>query len=522
MSNEELLIKLERLKKENESLKKRNDILMIEKQKDQQEIYELNQKLNKALLVISNYQEKYNIERIKPFISKGEKLNDIVINELEEEIKKKRKTNKGKKYKKRAFDYEKYVQETRYIEPEETHCEKCGQELVKASEKVRYCVEIEPAKIKVIKLIKITKKCPKCNKENNKIYYPLNNDVLGSSILSPSLGAYILYHKYELGIPFEHLSNHLSKSVGFEISKQNLVNYAAKISNVLNPIYEKMKSDLLNNEVKVMHSDETTLVVSKRPKEDKNRKNSYVYVYNSSFYDEKQIRIYDFQETRSIDSTTKWLKDYDGIVVCDNFEGYNKLKKNNGVTLQKCWAHVRRRYVDIVKNIKEKDRKNSKAYQILEIIKKMFDFEKAYRAKKLLPYQIVARRKEDITPIKKELEELIKEVNPLKGSALYHAIEYTKDCWDDLFTFMDNGYVEMTNNAAERAVKPFVIQRKVFQTSGSYAGARYTTKLFSIIQTCKINNVNVEKYIEYVLGNIEKEKIENLLPYSEKVFKNKL
>ena len=57
----------------------------------------------------------------------------------------------------------------------------------------------------------------------------------------------------------------------------------------------------------------------------------------------------------------------------------------------------------------------------------------------------------------------------------------------------------MTNNTAERAVKPFVVQRKVFQTSGSYAGAAITTKLFSIIQTCRINNINVEKYIEYVL-----------------------
>ena len=82
---------------------------------------------------------------------------------------------------------------------------------------------------------------------------------------------------------------------------------------------------------------------------------------------------------------------------------------------------------------------------------------------------------------------------------------------------MNNGYVEISNNIAEQAVKPFVIQRKVFQTSGSYAGARYTSKLFSIVQTCKINNVNVEQYFKYVLENINNECIENLLPYSEKI-----
>ena len=108
----------------------------------------------------------------------------------------------------------------------------------------------------------------------------------------------------------------------------------------------------------------------------------------------------------------------------------------------------------------------------------------------------------------------------MKGSALEGAINYTKECWDDLFTFVNNGYVEISNNIAEQAVKPFVIQRKVFQT-WSYADARYTTKLFSIVQTCKINNINVERYFDYVLKNINNEQIENLLPYSSKI-KNKI
>ena len=67
--------------------------------------------------------------------------------------------------------------------------------------------------------------------------------------------------------------------------------------------------------------------------------------------------------------------------------------------------------------------------------------------------------------------------------------------------------------------KPFVVQRKVFQTSGSYVGAAITTKLFSIIQTAVINNINVEKYLNYVFENINKEPIENLLPYSENILK---
>lgn len=509
-----------------EEMLKRIQELENELEKTKVELYETNKKLNEALVKIANYQEKYDIERTRRFIPKGEKLNSIIINETEEiikEEKKERKTNKGKKYNKKKFDYEKYVVETRVINPEEKNCDVCGSTLVDVSEKVRYAVEVIPSQIKVIKLIKKTKKCPNCNKENKKLYYPLS-DALGGSILTPSLASFIAYHKYELGIPFEHLASHITNSIGFEINKQNLANYMSKIALLLEPIFHKMKEDLLNNESKVIHSDETTLVISK-PENETNRKKSYVYVYTSSFYDSKQIRIYEFHESRSIDITKDWLVNFKGVIVCDDFEGYNKLaKENTNIKLQKCWAHVRRRFVDILKNLNEKEKRNSLSFKILNEIEKLFNLEKGYKKNKFVPSQIVEKRNKDFIEIKEELYDLVFNCNPIPNSSFEKAINYTKDCWNDLFTLLNNGYVELSNNTAERAVKPFVIQRKVFQTSGSYAGARYTTILFSIIQTCKINNINVEKYLEYVLSNIDNESIDKLLPYSNYMnkFTNKI
>ena len=383
---------------------------------------------------------------------------------------------------------------------------------------MRYVVEVIPSKIKVIKLIKNSYKCPSCNKIDNKIYYPLSNEAFNGSILTPSFLTYILYHKYELGIPFEHLAKHITNSVGFEINKQNLANYTSQANNVLASIFDKMKFDLLHNNSKVIHSDETTLVVSKKPEYDKTRKKSYVYVYTSSYYDKNQIRIYDFHESRSIDNTTKWLENYNGYIVSDDYDGYNKLKRvNPNIKLQKCWAHVRRRYTDIIKNMSFEKRKDSLAYQILIEISKLFNLEKEYRKNRLTPNEIVNRRNIDMPKIKDNIYNLVFNSNPHPTSKLFEAINYTKDCWDDLFTIFYDGHIELTNNTAERAVKPFVINRKVFQTSGSYSGARITTKLFSIIQTSLINNINVEKYLNYVFENINKESIDNLLPYSKNI-----
>jgi Transposase IS66 family. len=123
----------------------------------------------------------------------------------------------------------------------------------------------------------------------------------------------------------EHLSKHISEQVGFEISKQTLSNHLIKVAKMVKPIYEKMKKDLISCHSKVLHVDETTLSILKHSEENKDRKKSYVYVLASSMYDSQQIRIYDFHESRSIEPVGKWIKDFDGVITCDGFDGYDKL-----------------------------------------------------------------------------------------------------------------------------------------------------------------------------------------------------
>ena len=106
-----------------------------------------------------------------------------------------------------------------------------------------------------------------------------------------------------------------------------------------------------------------------------------------------------------------------------------------------------------------------------------------------------------------------------QGSAFETAINYTKKVWDDLLPYLNKPYLELSNNLAERCVKPFVINRKVFQTSGSEAGAIYTVKLFSIIRTAIINGLDPYRYIKYVLENIKSKSIDDLLPYSKEILK---
>ena len=100
------------------------------------------------------------------------------------------------------------------------------------------------------------------------------------------------------------------------------------------------------------------------------------------------------------------------------------------------------------------------------------------------------------------------------NSAFEGAVNYVRKIWDELLTYLDYPYLELSNNLAERAIKPFVINRKVFMTAGSYAGAKYTTIIFSIIRTALINHLDIQKYLIYLLNNLDKIPLEKLLPYA--------
>ena len=481
------------------------------------ELYNERKEKEKLLLALMHQKEKKTIAYVRQFVPKTEKTNKVVINEVEEIIKED-KVAAPRKKKFEDIDFEKYVSDVVVLKPDVLSCPTCGKDLVKIGEKVRYQIDADPINVKVTKIIKETYKCPDCNKKDNKVYYPLVNEVFDGSILTPGFAAYLAYHKYELGIPFNHLEKHFSNTLGLPISKSNMADYMAKTAEVLTPIYERMKSDLLNTFTKVIHADETTLTLSKQVNPD--RKKSYVFVYASSFYDDKQIHIYEFNETRAIDPESSYLKDFDGYVICDDYHGYDKLRKNKeNIRLQRCWAHARRKYMDILKAMPKEVRNKSIAFNIVYKMDKLFKIEEKAHKDKLFGQKLIDLRHEQELPIINQIHDLVFNYTPKQGSAFEGAINYTKKVWDDLLPYLDNEYLELSNNLAERCVKPFVVNRKVFQTSGSEAGAIYTVKLFSIIRTAIINGLDPYHYIKYVLENIKSKPIDDLLPYSKDIAK---
>jgi transposase len=155
---------------------------------------------------------------------------------------------------------------------------------------------------------------------------------------------------------------------------------------------------------------------------------------------------------------------------------------------------------------------------VVEKFDKLFNQEKIWKQKK---YTIpIIKEKRNTNEYQKLVDSLHDEIWDIKaqpGSLLEKAVNYAKNSWDELFTYREYGYLEMSNNIAERSVKPFVIARKNFLFSKTENGAQASGVLFSIIQTAKANGLCIERYLEYVLNNINKIKIDDILPWSEKL-----
>ena len=495
---------------ENTELKERN-------QKLEAELFLANSKLEECNRIIQELQEKLNIRTAKIFSPKTETEMSMQIDEAEgilEEEKKERKANRGKKQKQRysVDELEKKVNRIIYIDPDEKVCPTCGSELVVVSESVSYKVIYHSPRTEVIKYVTRSYKCKRCNSVDNRLYRGTRKDPFPKSLITPSMAAFIVYTKFVLGVPFERMEEYVMRELGIPLSKQVIAHAMQTTSVLLFHIVERMKKDLLS--APSIHVDETPLVISRKPEKDRDRKKSYMFVYLPSFYSPYQMAIYSFNSTRAIAKTKEMLSGYKGYLVCDDYSGYKSLIASNpNIRRQYCFCHARRRFADILKGMDREKRRNTVSQKMVSYMDRLFEMEREYRKERLTPDEILERRKKEHPPILEKIEKLMKETQTSKGSSLDTAMNYLRDNFECMKTYLESGYVEISNNAAERCVKPFVVLRKVFQTCGSYSGAEITGDIFSLVRSAIINGLDPRKYFEYCLEHYDDTPVEELVPY---------
>ena len=394
-------------------------------------------------------------------------------------------------------------------------CNVCGDTLVPYTEEyITTRIAVIPEQVYKVEYYREVYKCPNCDKNGEKanIVKAENQTpvpVVEKGLADASLIADIMQRKYQLGEPLYRQEQYW-KQRGIYLNRTSLANWVIKGAEWFKPVIKALwKYAYLEP---VLNADETPTRVLKmngRP----TKKKGQMWIVCSGACASKKIALYTYRDNRSKITAEELLSEYTGVVQTDGLQSYG----NGEYEHAGCWAHARRKFYDC---IPEGDT-NCPSAQIVALIDKAAAYEREAREKKCSPQQILEMRQEKVKPLLEEVYTTIDTLNPARNSALGRAITYAKNQKEKLLFFIDRPEVEMTNNLAERTVKPYVIDRKNFLFSDTEKGADASAAVMTIIETAKRNELDVYGYLLYLLTVLPEwgsepsdEQIDSAMPWS--------
>lgn len=483
---------------------------------------------NKNRKIFGTSSEQIDINQLSLF-NEAEKYNDSKIEEptLEEITYKRAKKSNYIGKKDNLANLERIIIEHK-LEGEDLNCKECGKELVEIGIKSKKeIIKYVPAKLIVEEHVIYSYACKSCEKEtgeSNIVSTQMPQTIFYNSMASNELIAHTLILKYQHAMPLYRQESYFDM-MGATLSRQTLCNWTMSAAEALDPIYNHMKKELLNRNY--IHADETTLkVINDNGKDSKSKKYMWLYMSNTN---SKSVILYDYQSTRSSSCPKNFLGDFKGFLQTDGYNGYNTV---SNATRVYCLAHIRRYFHNIIVDLDEESLKNSRAIIGFNYCEQIYKLEKelreAYSSDENY-YDIRFKvRAEKLAPIIDNFIEYVeREIkDALPRSPLGKALDYAKKHLPGLKNVLIDGSLEVDNNAAERAIKPFVIGRKNFLFANTAKGATSSANIYSIVETAKANNLLVERYLVHLFDNLSKidtsdsEALEELMPWSNTIPEN--
>jgi transposase len=391
-------------------------------------------------------------------------------------------------------------------------CDCCQSSLHKIGESRSEKLEFVPAHIKVIETISPKYACKECEKTgvaNHIKTAPMPPTPIPKGIATASLLSQLITAKYQYGLPL-YRQESMFNDYGISLSRQTMSDWLMRCSELLMPLYDVFKSELLAQAV--IHADETPLKVIREEKS-----TSYMWVYccgedKLNNNKTKNIVLYDYHNSRAAQCPIVFLDGYSNYLQVDGYAAYGK----TNAILAGCMAHARRKFID-AKTAQGKS-KTGKADVVLSLIGKLYGIESNIKTKTSGEKHQV--RQDKSKPILDKIQTWVtsnKEKIPPK-SKLGEALTYWHNQAHKLETYLKDGRINIDNNRAERAVKPFVIGRKNWLFSNTSRGANASAILYSFVETAKANGLLVDNYLQTCLNELAKkpESLEYLLPWNIK------
>ena len=394
----------------------------------------------------------------------------------------------------------------------ERRCPACDGAVDEIGIQTRDELKIIPAQVIRVQHRAKVYKCPTCDEQSDKtliIKAKIPTPLIRNSVASASAVAHIMTQKHLMHLPFYRQEQEFVRQ-GVAISRQNMANWSIQIcEDWLGPIYERLRTHLLAQNV--LHADETTLQVLKEPGKPAETK-SYMWLYRTGDKNPAPTVLYEYQPGRGGKHPRTFLQGWSGFCHTDGYSAYHGI---HGVTLVGCWAHVRRKFHEAYQITEAPD---SMAKIGLDYCDGLFALERDFA--EMSASERYRARREKSKPLAETFFAWAKSQTAPPKLAITRALTYAMKQERRLMNVYCDGRLELSNNRAERSVKPFVIGRKNWLFCDSVRGAKASAVAFSIIETAKENALKPFEYLKFLLETLPQsrpEQIDDLLPWGNGV-----
>lgn len=377
-------------------------------------------------------------------------------------------------------------------------------------------LKLIPAKVVVLEDWYYTYACRNC--EDNGISTPVIKTpkepaIIPGSFASPEAIAHLMTQKFVMGSPLYRQEQELKRH-GIPLSRQTMSNWILRAAqDYLYPVYDCLHKELIAREV--LHADETELQVLHEPGK-KPQSKSYMWLYRTSGDTNKPIVMYEYQPDRRQEHPKDFLNGFKGYIHTDGYAGYHNL--GDEITVVGCLAHARRKFDEAVKSLPKAKAKTGSAAQGLRYCNLLFEAEQGLAG---LSYnERYEQRLKQEKPVLDAMFAWAETINAAPKSALGRALTYLKEQRQYLMNYLKDGRLEISNNRAERSIKPFVIDRKNFLFANTPAGAKGSAVIFTMIQTAIENGLDPYRYLTWVMRTAvvlnlrQPEDVRKLLPWN--------
>ncbi|NBB91519.1 MAG: IS66 family transposase [Spirochaetes bacterium] len=372
------------------------------------------------------------------------------------------------------------------------HCA-CGSQLTRIGEEVTEKLDIEPPKITVIRYRRPKYACHACegagDEEQPAVRIaPPAASLIPGGVATDATVAYVVTAKFCDALPLYRQEGQFAR-LGADISRQTLADWILAAAEAAKPVYEALARFVRSGPA--LLADETTVQVHR----ENNRANSSPSWMWCAYGGEPERPgvFFHYAPSRSAETAETVIGAYSGLFQADGYRAYATLTdRRTDLRRAGCFAHARRYFHEAATGTA----KSAGAREGLAYIAKLYRIEKELASRER-DEEFAAERRTRAEPVlvqfKTWLDKKAATVPP--SSVLGKAVNYAYEQWPFLVRYLESPYLTPDTNRVENAIRPFVIGRRNWLFAGSPRGAHASATLYSLIQTCRVNNVEPYRYL---------------------------